>query len=128
MSRTAVRTFACSSLAILGLCLVGAQRAESQTRRSRQIGPAVFGGTGTRADRSDGLDLFGQLFISYDDNVLADQSPGGPDRPRPARGAEGQAGLYTGLWAGLQYAHVGEIPTCTWRQTTRSITIPTATV
>ena len=60
--------------------MAGAASAESQTR-SRQIGPAVFGGTGTRADKPGGLDLSAQLFVSYDDDVLADQSGGGPDRP-----------------------------------------------
>ena len=107
MNATAVRTIAISSVVILGLSLGGAQHAESQTR-SRTIGPAVFGGTGTRADRPGGLDLFGQLFISYDDDVLADQGAGGPDRPRSASAAEGREGLYSGLWLGLQYAHVGE--------------------
>ena len=82
---------------------------KSQTQtRSRQIGPAVFGGTGTRADRPGGLDIFGQLFISYDDDVLADQGAGGTDRPTSARPAEGRSGLYSGFWIGLQYAHVGE--------------------
>ena len=82
MSATAVRTIAISSVAILGLCLGGAQHAESQTTRSRQIGPAVFGGTGTRADRPGGLDLSAQLFTSYDDDVLADQGRNGIDGPR----------------------------------------------
>ena len=105
MSATAVRTIAISSVAILGLSLGGAQHAESQTR-SRQIGPAVFGGTGTRADRPGGLDLSAQLFISYDDDVLADQGAGGLDRPRSASSGDGR-GTLSGLSVGLQYAHVG---------------------
>ena len=107
MNVPAVRTIAIAPVVILGLCLGGAQHAESQPR-SRTIGPAVFGGTGTRADRPGGLDLFGQLFISYDDDVLADQSAGGPDRPRLANSAERRGGLYPGFWIGLQYARVGE--------------------
>ena len=99
MNATAVRTIATSSVVILGLSLGGAQHAESQTR-SRTIGPAVFGGTGTRADRPGGLDLYGQLFVSYDDDVLADQGAGGPDRPGSASPAEERGGLYSGLWAG----------------------------
>ena len=107
MNATAVRTIATSSVVILGLSLGGVQHAESQTR-SRTIGPAVFGGTGTRADRPGGLDLYGQLFVSYDDDVLADDSVGGPDRPGSAGPAEERGGLYTGFWIGLQYARVSE--------------------
>jgi hypothetical protein len=98
MSATVVRPIAISSVAILGLCLGGARHAESQTRS-----PAIFGGTGTRADRPGGLDLSAQLFTSYDDDVLADQRESGVDRPRSV----GADGLYTGLSLGLQYAHVG---------------------
>ena len=104
---TVSRTIAISSVVALGLSLCGAQDAESQTSQRRQIGPAVFGGTGTRADRLGGLDLFAQLFVSYDDQVLADQD-GAPDRSRSARATEGQGGVYSGLSAGLQYAHVGQ--------------------
>jgi hypothetical protein len=107
MNATAVRTIAISSAVIVGLCLGGAQHAEAQTR-ARTIGPAVFGGTGTRADRPGGLDLFGQLFVSYDDDVLADQSAGGPDRPRSANASEGREGLYSGFFLGLQYLRLGE--------------------
>ena len=107
MNANAARTIVTTSVVILGISLGGAQRAECQTR-SKTIGPAVFGGTGTRADKPGGLDLFGQLFISYDDDVLADQGAGGPDRPRSAGSAGGREGLYSGLFLGLQYAHVGE--------------------
>ena len=103
MSAMAVRTIAISSVAILGLCLGGVQHAESQTTRSRQIGPAVFGGTGTRADRAGGLDLSAQLFTSYDDDVLADQGRNGVDGPRSGD----HGGLYTGMSLGLQYARIG---------------------
>ena len=104
MSATAVRTIAISSVAIVAVCLGAAQHAESQTTRSRQIGPAVFGGTGTRADQPGGLDLSAQLFTSYDDNVLADERRSGIGGPRTV-GAEG---FYSGLSIGLQYAHFGQ--------------------
>ena len=103
MSATAVRTIAISSVAILAVCLGSAQHAESQTTRSRQIGPAVFGGTGTRADQPGGLDLSAQLFTSYDDDVLADERRRGIEGSRTAS-AEG---FYSGLSIGLQYAHLG---------------------
>ena len=102
MSATAVR-ITISSVAILAACLCSAQHAESQTTRSRQIGPAVFGGTGTRADQPGGLDLSAQLFTSYDDNVLADERRRGNEGSRTAS-AEG---FYSGLSIGLQYAHLG---------------------
>ena len=68
------------------------------------MGPAVFGGTGTRADKPGGLDLYGQLFTSYDDDVLADQSGRRTHRPRSADSA---AGLYPGFSVGLQYSRPG---------------------
>jgi hypothetical protein len=102
MSATAVRPIAISCVALLGLCLGGARHAESQTRSS-QIGPAIFGGTGTRADKPGGLDLSAQWFGSYDDDVLADQRRSAIDQPRSAEAS----GLYTGLSLGLQYYHVG---------------------
>ena len=103
-SATAVRTIAISSVATVAVCLGAAQHAESQTTRSRQIGPAVFGGTGTRADQPGGLDLSAQLFTSYDDNVLADERRNGVGGRRTV-GAEG---FYSGLFVGLQYAHFGQ--------------------
>ena len=68
------------------------------------MGPAVFGGTGTRADKPGGLDLYAQLFTSYDDAVLADQSGGGSTRPTESGSADG---LYPGLSVGLQYFRPG---------------------
>ena len=68
------------------------------------MGPAVFGGTGTRADKPGGLDLYGQLFASYDDGVLADESGGGSTRPKASGSADG---LYPGLSVGLQYFRPG---------------------
>ena len=102
MSATAVRPIAISSVAILGLCLAGVRPAEAQTRTS-QIGPAIFGGTGTRADKPGGLDLSAQWFGSYDNDVLADQRRSAIDGPRSAQAD----GLYTGLSLGLQYSKVG---------------------
>ena len=49
------------------------------------------------------MDLSAQLFGSYDDGVLADESRTALDRPRSAEAN----GLYTGLSLGLQYSHVG---------------------
>ena len=68
------------------------------------MGPAVFGGTGTRADKPGGLDLYGQLFASYDNDVLADQSGGGSPRRTESGSADG---LYPGLSVGLQYFRPG---------------------
>ena len=102
MGDTAVRTCAVLSVAMVGLWL-GVARAESQTTRAAKMGPAVFGGTGTRADKPGGLDLYAQLFASYDDAVLADQS-GGSTQPTESSSA---SGLYPGLSAGLQYVRPG---------------------
>ena len=111
MGDTAVRTCAVLSVAMVGLWL-GVARAESQTTRATEMGPAVFGGTGTRADKPGGLDLYAQLFTSYDDAVLADQSGGDPPAqgsPAPQMGSIqgsrsgfsmfGQAGVLT-FWLG----------------------------
>ena len=76
------------SVAILGLCSGGAQHAESQTRTS-QIGPAVFGGTGTRADKPGGLDLSAELFGSY-----YDRRAGGSEKER-SRPPEVGSGRWT---------------------------------
>ena len=100
MGDTAVRTCAVLSVAMVGLWL-GVARAESQPTRAGRMGPAVFGGTGTRADKPGGLDLYAQLFTSYDNAVLADQSGSGSTRPK---GSSSVDGLYPGLSVGLQYA------------------------
>jgi hypothetical protein len=101
MGDTAVRTSVVLPVAMMGLWL-GVACAESQTTRKREMGPAVFGLTGTRADKPGGLDLYGQLFASYDDDVLAEQSV---ESPRPTE--SGKAGLYPGFSVGLQYFRPG---------------------
>ena len=94
-----------ASVPILVLCLAGA-RGECQTA-PRKTGPAVFGGTATRADEPGGLDLSTELFTAYDDDVLRGQQGGGgaSNRPRPASSAEG---LYSGFGIGLLYARPGD--------------------
>jgi hypothetical protein len=104
MGDAAVRPFLISSVALLGLWL-GVACAESQTR-PRRIGPAVFGGTATRAAKpGGGLDLSAQLFGAYDDDVLADQNGSTSRRPTRAGSADG---LFSGLGIALRYARPGD--------------------
>ena len=105
MGDTAVRTSVVLSVAMVGMMglWLGVACAESQTTRKREMGPAVFGLTGTRADQPGGLDLYGQLFASYDDDVLADQSVGSPRRTE----SSAADGLYPGFSVGLQYFRPG---------------------
>ena len=105
MGDTAVRTSVVLSVAMVGMMglWLGVECAESQTTRKRVMGPAVFGGTGTRADKPGGLDIYGQLFASYDDDVLADQNVGSPRRTE----SSAADGLYPGFSVGLQYFRPG---------------------
>ena len=102
MSASAVRPIAISSVAILGLFLGGAQPAESQSGRHSRLsseGPVL-----ERTGQEDWT-CTAQLFTSYDDDVLADQRRRGVDGPTSSVGA---SGIYSGLSAALQYAHVGK--------------------
>ena len=94
MSADAVRTFAMLVCWRSWDCASG-ERSTQNLRRGgpSTMGPAVFGGTGTRADSRAGWTFLGNSSYPMTTTFWRIRAPEGADRPRSARAARGTRGI-----------------------------------